>query len=221
MTLHLDKRGEGPVTAADLSTTADVEMLNGDLHLAYLTTPKSALSFELTVERGKGYVGAEGNKGASTIGVIPLDAIFSPVRRVSFEIEPVRVEQSQRLRPAGPGHRDRRVDLAARGPGLGRQDPRLAGRADRAASTRRLRPWSWATWARPRPQASELDIRIEELGLTERSRNCLKRAGINTIAQLVNATERDLTSITNFGATSLKDVTDRLGERGLALRVED
>ncbi|HXC18934.1 MAG TPA: DNA-directed RNA polymerase subunit alpha C-terminal domain-containing protein, partial [Acidimicrobiales bacterium] len=69
--------------------------------------------------------------------------------------------------------------------------------------------------------ASELDIRIEELGLTERSRNCLKRAGINTIAQLVNATERDLTSITNFGATSLKDVNDRLEERGLSLRVED
>ncbi|HVB18746.1 MAG TPA: DNA-directed RNA polymerase subunit alpha C-terminal domain-containing protein, partial [Acidimicrobiales bacterium] len=69
--------------------------------------------------------------------------------------------------------------------------------------------------------ASELDIRIEELGLTERSRNCLKRAGINTIAQLVNATERDLTSITNFGATSLKDVMDRLDERGLSLRVED
>ena len=61
----------------------------------------------------------------------------------------------------------------------------------------------------------------EELGLTERSRNCLKRAGINTIAQLVNATERDLTSITNFGATSLKDVNDRLEERGLSLRVED
>ena len=69
--------------------------------------------------------------------------------------------------------------------------------------------------------ASELDIRIEELGLTERSRNCLKRAGINTIAQLVNATERDLTSITNFGATSLKDVNDRLEERGLSLRAED
>ena len=93
--LRLDKRGEGPVTAADLSTTADVEILNSDLHLAYLTNPKSALTFELTVERGKGYVGAEGNKGSSTIGVIPLDAIFTPVRRVSFEIEPVRVEQSE------------------------------------------------------------------------------------------------------------------------------
>ena len=70
--------------------------------------------------------------------------------------------------------------------------------------------------------ASELDnTRIEDLGLSERSRNCLKRAGINTIAQLINATERDLTSITNFGATSLKDVTDRLDERGLSLRVED
>jgi len=93
--LRLDKRGEGPVLASDLSTTADVEVLNGDLHLAYLTSAKSSLSFELTVERGKGYVGAEGNKGSSTIGVIPLDAIFSPVRRVSFTVEPVRVEQSK------------------------------------------------------------------------------------------------------------------------------
>jgi len=95
VTLRLDKRSEGPVTARDLSTTADVEILNPDLHLAYLTSAKSALTFELTVERGKGYVGAEGNKGSSTIGVIPLDAIFTPVRRVSFEIEPVRVEQSK------------------------------------------------------------------------------------------------------------------------------
>jgi DNA-directed RNA polymerase subunit alpha len=128
VTLRLDKRTEGPVTAADLSTTADVEILNPDLHLAYLTNPRSALSLELTVERGKGYVGAEGNKGSSTIGVIPLDAIFTPVRRVSFEIEPVRVEQSKDF--------DRLVidietDGSARGPGLGRQDPRLARRSDR------------------------------------------------------------------------------------------
>ncbi|HEV2427295.1 MAG TPA: DNA-directed RNA polymerase subunit alpha [Acidimicrobiales bacterium] len=220
VTLHLDKRGEGAVTAADLSTTADVEVLNGDLHLAYLTTPKSALAFELTVERGKGYVGAEGNKGASTIGVIPLDAIFSPVRRVSFQIEPVRVDQSRDfdrlvIDVETDGSISPREALASAAKTLGSLVDLIA-RFDEEAPALELGDVGLA-----QAQASELDIRIEELGLTERSRNCLKRAGINTIAQLVNATERDLTSITNFGATSLKDVTDRLAERGLSLRVEE
>jgi DNA-directed RNA polymerase subunit alpha len=220
VTLHLEKRGEGPVTASDLSTTADVEILNGDLHLAYLTSAKSVLSLELTVERGKGYVGADGNKGSSTIGVIPLDAIFSPVRRVSFEIEPVRVEQSKDfdrlvIDIETDGSISPREALASAAKTLGSLVELIAG-FDEEAPSLELGDVGTAQAA-----ASELDIRIEELGLTERSRNCLKRAGINTIAQLINATERDLTSITNFGATSLKDVTDRLEERGLSLRLED
>jgi len=220
VTLRLEKKGEGAVTAADLSTTADVEILNPNLHLAYLTTAKSALTLELTVERGKGYVGAEGNKGSGTIGVIPLDAIFTPVRRVSFEIEPVRVEQSKDfdrlvLDIETDGSITPREALASSGKTLGALIALIA-EYDAEAPALELGDVGTAQAA-----ASELDIRIEELGLTERSRNCLKRAGINTIAQLVNATERDLTSITNFGATSLKDVTDRLEERGLSLRLED
>ena len=204
--LRLDKRGEGPVLASDLSTTADVEILNPDLHL--------------TVERGKGYVGAEGNKGTSTIGVIPLDAIFTPVRRVSFEIEPVRVEQSKDfdrlvIEIETDGSISPREALASAGKTLGSLVELIAS-FDSEAPALELGDVGTAQAA-----ASELDIRIEELGLTERSRNCLKRAGINTIAQLVNATERDLTSITNFGQTSLKDVIDRLDERGLTLRAED
>jgi DNA-directed RNA polymerase subunit alpha len=218
--LRLDKRGEGPVTAADLSRSSDVEILNPDLHLAYLTSAKSALQFDLTVERGKGYVGAEGNKGSSTIGVIPLDAIFSPVRRVSFEIEPVRVEQSKDfdrlvLDIETDGTISPREALASGAKTLGSLIELIAN-FDVEAPALELGDVGTAAAA-----ASELDIRIEELGLTERSRNCLKRAGINTVAQLINATERDLTSITNFGATSLKDVEERLEERGLSLRVED
>jgi DNA-directed RNA polymerase subunit alpha len=220
VTLRLDKKGEGPVTAADLSTTADVEVLNGDLHLAYLTTPKSQLSLELTVERGKGYVGAESNKGAGTIGVIPLDAVFTPVRRVTFEVEPVRAEQGRDfdrlvLDIETDGSITPREALASAGKTLDSLIELIAS-FDEEAPALELGDVGSAQAA-----ASELDIRIEELGLTERSRNCLKRAGINTVAQLVNATERDLTSITNFGATSLKDVVDRLEERGLALRAED
>ncbi len=218
--LRLDKTGEGPVTAADLSTTADVEVLNPDLHLAYLTTAKSTLAFDLTVERGKGYVGAEGNKSGATIGVIPLDAIFSPVRRVAFEVEPVRADQAKDfdrlvIEIETDGSVTPSAALASAGKTLGTLIE-LISTFDEEAPVLELGDVSSAQAA-----ASELDIRIEELGLTERSRNCLKRAGINTVAQLVNATERDLTSITNFGQTSLKDVMDRLGERGLSLRQED
>jgi len=220
VTLRLDKRGEGAVTAADLSQSADVEVLNPTLHLAYLTSPRGQLSFDLTVERGKGYVGAEGNKAGATIGVIPLDAIFSPVRRVTFEIEPVRVEQSRDfdrllIEVETDGSLTPSEALSSAAKTLGNLIELIATFNEEAPALE-LGDVGTAVAA-----ASELDIRIEELGLTERSRNCLKRAGINTVAQLVNCTERDLTSITNFGATSLKDVQERLDERGLTLRIEE
>ena len=125
------------------------------------------------------------------------------------------------LRPAGPGDRDRRVHLAARGPRLGGRRRCAASSTSSPRSTRSPPASSSATSAPRRARARELDYRIEELGLTERARNCLKRGGINTVAELINCTASDLLSITNFGQTSLKDVTDRLDERGLALRSED
>ncbi len=218
--LHLEKKGEGPVYASDLSTTADVEILNPDLQLAYLTSASSELVFELTVEQGKGYVGAEGNKGSSTIGVIPLDSIFTPVRRVSISVEPKRSELRDQdvlvIEIETDGSITPQDALASAGKTMGELVAIIAT-LNLEAPAPKLGDVSAAEAA-----ASELDnTRIEDLGLSERSRNCLKRAGINTIAQLINATERDLTSITNFGATSLKDVTDRLDERGLSLRVED
>jgi DNA-directed RNA polymerase subunit alpha len=218
--LHLEKKGEGPVYASDLSTTADVEILNPDLQLAYLTSASSELVFELTVEQGKGYVGAEGNKGSSTIGVIPLDSIFTPVRRVSISVEPKRSELRDQdvlvIEIETDGSITPQDALASAGKTMGELVTIIAT-LNLEAPAPKLGDVSAAEAA-----ASELDnTRIEDLGLSERSRNCLKRAGINTIAQLINATERDLTSITNFGETSLKDVTDRLDERGLSLRVED
>ena len=218
--LHLEKKGEGPVYASDLSTTADVEILNPDLQIAYLTSASSELVFELTVEQGKGYVGAEGNKGSSTIGVIPLDSIFTPVRRVSISVEPKRSESRDQdvlvIEIETDGSITPQDALASAGKTMGELVTIIAN-LNLEAPAPKLGDVSAAEAA-----ASELDnTRIEDLGLSERSRNCLKRAGINTIAQLINATERYLTSITNFGATSLKDVTDRLDERGLSLRVED
>src|SRR5687768_10020469 len=93
ITLRLDKRGPGDVTAADIQTTADVEILGPDLHLATVNA-KGRLALDLTVEQGRGYLSAERNKRSATIGVIPVDAIFSPVRRVAFSVEPTRVEQA-------------------------------------------------------------------------------------------------------------------------------
>ncbi|HEX2738144.1 MAG TPA: DNA-directed RNA polymerase subunit alpha, partial [Acidimicrobiia bacterium] len=93
VTLRLDKRGPGDVTAGDIQTTSDVEVLNPELHLATVNA-KGRVAIDLTVEQGRGYLSAERNKRTSTIGVIPVDAIFSPVRRVSFSVEPTRVEQA-------------------------------------------------------------------------------------------------------------------------------
>src|SRR5258708_22501227 len=93
VTLRLDKRGPGDVTAGDIQTTSDVEILNPDLHIASVNA-KGRLAIDLTVEQGRGYLSAERNKRTSTIGVIPVDAIFSSVRRVAFSIEPTRVEQA-------------------------------------------------------------------------------------------------------------------------------
>ena len=93
VTLRLDARGPGTVTAGDIQTTADVEILNPDLPLATLNA-KGRLACDITVERGRGYVPADRNKRSSTIGIIPVDSIFSPIRLVSFSVEPARVEQS-------------------------------------------------------------------------------------------------------------------------------
>ena len=93
VTLRLDVRGPIDATAADLQTTSDVEVLNPDLHIASINA-KGRLAVDVTVERGRGYVSADKNKRSNTIGVIPIDSIFSPVHRVTFDIEPVRVEQS-------------------------------------------------------------------------------------------------------------------------------
>src|SRR5688500_17462248 len=93
ITLRLDARGPTQVTAADIQTSSDVEILNTDLHVASVNA-KGRLAVDITVERGRGYVSADRNKKSSTIGVIPVDSVFSPVRRVAFTVEPTRVEQS-------------------------------------------------------------------------------------------------------------------------------
>jgi DNA-directed RNA polymerase subunit alpha len=219
VTMRIDKRGPGEATAADIQTRDGVEILNPELHLADLNQ-RGRLALDVTVERGRGYVSADRNKRSSTIGVIPVDSIFSPVRRVAFDVEPVRVEQSTDfdrlvLEIETDGTISPRAALASAGDTL-RTLVSLV--ADLEESPRGLELGETGTTSSGSP---DLDLRIEELDLSERPRNCLKRAQINTIGELVSKTLDDLLSITNFGQKSLDEVIQRLDERGLSLRTKD
>jgi DNA-directed RNA polymerase subunit alpha len=220
VTLRLDVRGPKDITAADIQTTADVEILNQELHLATVNA-KGRLAFDLTVEQGRGYASAEKTKRAGApIGVIPVDAIFSPVRRVAFEVEPTRVEQATNfdrltLEVETDGSITPRDALASAGATLGNLVGLVANLSEEAPSLE-LGEVSPATATSP-----DLELPIEELDLSERPRNCLKRARVDTIGQLVQKTEDDLLAITNFGSKSLDEVLQKLDERGLSLRVKE
>jgi DNA-directed RNA polymerase subunit alpha len=218
VTLRLDVRGPEEVTAGDIQTTADVEVLNPELHLATVNA-KGRLAVDLTVEQGRGYLSAERNKRASTIGLIPVDAIFSPVRRVAFSVEPTRVEQATNydkltLEIETDGSISPRDALASAGDTLRSLVSLVAELTD---EPRGLELGEVA----PSTVSPDLDLPIEELELSERPRNCLKRARVDTIGQLVQKTEDDLLAITNFGSKSLDEVMQKLDERGLSLRVKE
>jgi DNA-directed RNA polymerase subunit alpha len=219
VTLRLDARGPGDVSAADIQTTADVEILNPELHLATVNA-KGRLAVDLTVEQGRGYLSAERNKRTAQIGVIPVDAIFSPVRRVSFSIEPTRVEQATNydrltVEIETDGSITPRDALASAADTLRTLVGLVADLSDEPRGLE-LGEVSPTTSSSP-----DLELPIEELDLSERPRNCLKRARVDTIGQLVQKTEDDLLAITNFGAKSLEEVIQKLDERGLSLRVKE
>jgi DNA-directed RNA polymerase subunit alpha len=219
VTIRLDKRGPGAATAGDIQLTSDVEVLSPDQHIASLNS-KGHIAVDLTVERGRGYLSADKNKGTGAIGVIPVDAIFSPVRRVAFTVEPVRVEQSTDfdrlvIEIETDGSLTPREALASAGDTLRTLVGLVADLEDEPMGLE-------LSVTGPQSSASpDLDLRIEDLDLTERPRNCLKRAQINTIGELVDRTLDDLLNITNFGQKSLDEVLQKLDERGLALRVKD
>ena len=220
VTLRLDVRGPADVTAAAIQTTSDVEILNPELHLATLTE-KGRLAIDITVEQGRGYAPAEKTKRpGAPIGVIPVDAIFSPVRRVAFDIEPTRVEQATNYDKLGveietDGSITPRDALASAGATL----RSLVGLvADMSEEQHGLELGEVSPTLATSP---DLELAIEELDLSERPRNCLKRARVDTIGQLVVKTEDDLLAITNFGQKSLDEVIVKLDERGLSLRMKD
>ena len=195
--LRLDKRGPGDITAGDIQTTSDVEILNPDLYVASANT-KGRLAADLTVEQGRGYLSAERNKRTTTIGIIPVDAIFSPVRRVAFGVEPTRVEQATNydkltIEIETDGSITPREALASAGETL-RSLVSLVARLSDEPKGLELGEVSPVTASSP-----DLELPIEELDLSERPRNCLKRARVDSIGQLVQ----------------------KLDERGLSLRVKE
>jgi DNA-directed RNA polymerase subunit alpha len=219
VTLRLDVRGPADITAKDIQLTSDIEILNEDLHLATLNK-SGRIAVDITVSKGRGYRSAEANKVSETIGVIPVDSIFSPVRRVAFEVEPTRVEQSTEF--------DRLViDIETDGSITPRDALASAGDtlrslvglvADMSDEPQGLELGELAVTSAGSP---DLDLPIEDLDLSERPRNCLKRAQVNTVGELVQKTEDDLLAITNFGQKSLDEVIAKLDERGLSLRTKD
>jgi DNA-directed RNA polymerase subunit alpha len=221
--LRLDVKGGGPehhVTAGDIEPNPDVEIVNPAMHIATLND-KGRLALDLTVSKGRGYVSEDRNKrGTAPIGEIALDSVFSPVRRVAFIVEPTRVEMDTNydrlvLDIETDGSITPREALASAGETLRSLMGLVAEMSDEPQGLE-LGEVSAAATGSP-----DLDLPIEDLDLSERPRNCLKRAQVNTIGELLQKTEDDLLAITNFGQKSLDEVKVKLDERGLSLRVRD
>lgn len=218
--VRLEKRGPGPVTAADIEAPADLDVLNPELEIAHLSD-KGRLELTLTIGRGRGYVPAELNRGPEhTIGVIPVDSIFSPVRRVSYEVEAARVGQRT-------DYDKLIIDVTTDGS----VDPRdaLAHAAEILimqlmifTSVETIEGLGEATEDETEiPHARGMEnFPIEELELGVRSYNCLKRVGIETIGDLVSKSETELAAIPNFGKKSIEEVKETLAAHGLTLRDE-
>jgi DNA-directed RNA polymerase subunit alpha len=219
--VRLEKKGPGVVKASDIEAPADLEILNPDLEVANLSD-KGRLEVTLTIGRGRGYVPAELNRGPEhTIGVIPVDSIFSPVRRVSYEVEAARVGQRTdydklTLDVTTDGSVAPRDAIAEAAEILIRQ---LAIFTD----IDKIEGFGEAMEvdAAEAPQAHGMEnFPIEELELGVRSYNCLKRVGIETIGDLVSKTENELAAIPNFGKKSIEEVRETLQAHGLTLRDE-
>jgi DNA-directed RNA polymerase subunit alpha len=222
--VRLTKRGEGVVTAADIEAPADLEILNPELEIANLSS-KGRLEVTLTIGRGRGYVPAEGNRGqAHTIGVIPVDSMFSPIVRVSYDVEAARVGQRTDydkliLDVTTNGSIDPKEAIAEAAEILIRQlaiftdIEKIEGFGESAAPAADTAEGAGVVLA-----GGMENFPIEELELGVRSYNCLKRVGIETIGDLVTKTENELGSIPNFGKKSIEEVKETLAQHGLTLR---
>jgi DNA-directed RNA polymerase subunit alpha len=214
-TLYLSAKGAGGVTAGDLKLPTGVEVVNPDAPIATLSA-SGRFEMELTVAPGVGYRTADGNKGGSlTIGVIPVDSIFSPVRKVAYRVENTQVGQMTNfdrlvLDIETNGAIDPSEAVSSAGKTLGE----LMGLFADIGEGQGLELGD----VEPEISSSpDLDLPIEALDLSERPRNCLRRAQVKTVGELVERTSDDLLNITNFGQKSLDEVIAKLDELGLSL----
>ncbi|MBI4507474.1 MAG: DNA-directed RNA polymerase subunit alpha [Chloroflexi bacterium] len=211
-TLRLDVSGVGRVTAADVKCPPEVEIVNPELHLLYADDADARLSIEMSVRRGKGYAPAE-VKENTPIGVIPVDAIFSPIRKANFTVQALRIGVNVYdrlvLEVWTDGSLSAQDAVAQAADMLVQHFAILAGFGAQAIA----RPERYAPAALPIP-AQIYERPIEELELSVRAYNCLKRAGITKIGQILEMTEEDLLNVRNFGQKSLDELREKLAVHG-------
>ncbi|KGP89704.1 DNA-directed RNA polymerase subunit alpha [Pontibacillus chungwhensis BH030062] len=219
-TLEIDVSGQGAVTAADITHDSDVEILNPEIHIATLQS-NANLRMKITAEKGRGYRPAEANKfDEQPIGVIPVDSIFTPISRVTYQVENTRVGQVTNFDKLtldiwtdGSIRPEEAVSLGAK---IYMEHLNIfVGLTDEAQNAEIM------VEKEEDQKEKVLEMTIEELDLSVRSYNCLKRAGINTVQELAQKSEEDMMKVRNLGRKSLEEVKHKLEELGLGLRKDD
>jgi len=214
--IYIDAEGEGPITAGDIKADSDVEILNPDLHICTLNGD-SRFYMEMVINKGRGYVPAEKNKQpGQPIGIIPVDSIYTPVRRVNYTVENTRVGQvtdydklTLEVWTNGSLKPDEAISLGAKI--MSEHLNLFIDLSDQAKHTEIM------VEKEETKKEKVLEMTIEELDLSVRSYNCLKRAGINTVEDLISRTEEDMMKVRNLGRKSLEEVLQKLHALGLSL----
>ena len=219
-TVHIEAAGECEVTAGDIKADADVEILNPDLHIATLG-PDATLSMDLTLSHGRGYVPADRNKPAQTIiGLIPVDSIYTPVRKVNYTVENTRVGDATdydklTLEVWTNGTIDAR-DAVSLGARILCDHFALFTDLSETMGSR-----STVVEKAETQRDKVMEMTIDDMDLSVRSYNCLKRANINTVEDLISKTEEEMMKVRNLGRKSLEEVINKLAMMGLSLASDD
>ena len=219
-TLRIDFKGEGEVTAADIITDGTVEILNPDLHIATVSEG-GQLIMELTADMGRGYSPSDKNKKPNQdISVLPIDSIYTPVKKVNYQVKNTRVGQMVdydkliiEVWTDGTISAKEAVSFAAKI--LTEHLNLFVDLSDEVSNTEIM------VVKDDSAKEKVLEMTIEELDLSVRSFNCLKRAGINTVEDLINKTEDDMMKVRNLGRKSLDEVVNKLASLGFTLQDED